>query len=189
MKILVYFLLIFSLVACKSEPKEEKIEETTSGFLRFEDALQNDVAHLLQFSNNILYKKWENQVLVDSSFIDTTQFINIIDQFWMEEMELENFNELYQEVPIVDPNTNQIQFQYFAKNSNAILSEVKVITNAHQAGHHEISTVLFEISDDEKRQKIMWKLKERIQIVTIPKNNDGKVIVEELIWEPSQFFE
>lgn len=186
MRILLSLFLLISIVACKSEPETT---EDQSSYLRFEDALQNDVSNLMQYSTNILYKKWENQTLIDSSFIDTTQFLAIIDQFWMEEMKHENFSKLFREVPVLDETNQQLQFHYFALNTNSILGEVKVITSPNQKNEHTISTVLFEISDAEKRQKVMWKLNEMIQIITIMKNNDGKVIVEELIWEPSKFFE
>ncbi|WP_126969869.1 hypothetical protein [Gynurincola endophyticus] len=186
MKRFIYLALLLSFIACKNQP--ENTEENNE-YLRFEDALQSDVAHLMQYGSNILYKKWENQVLTDSMFIDTTGFIDKIKDLWLEEMQAENFAKLFQEVPVVDEASNQIHFHYLAKIKNSKLAEVKVITAPNKQQEYVITTVMFEISDADKTQKVMWKLQEMIQIITQYKNGDGKVTVEELIWEPSLFFE
>ncbi len=187
MKNFVFLLLVLTIAGCKSgnETEEKKL-------LPVYDILQSDEQYALNFAGAIMYKKSVNAKLVDSSMIDTARFKQIIEQLWVPELQPERFNQLFTEVPVVDGTSGELQFHYFPKENISNIEQIQIVTKTtdQKTNVQSVYMVIWKPEKDKKTlQKVTWKLKQYLQIVTQTDRAEDSIIVEELIWEPSLFFQ
>jgi hypothetical protein len=187
MKYLLIYSLVFTIVACKSNDKEE---ENNAGFFPVSSFIKSQVADV-DSSVYPIYKIETVDGKSDSAYIPKEEFKKYASDFInMPDITQKKWRGDYIESKLYDEDLNSVVLSYNLKDetNNAEIRKQEVIIEPNQEEGDQVKTIIVDKfsgkKDQSVRKHMLWQVDKRFQIVTIS-NSDNKETVHtvKIFWK------